>query len=511
MATVNEVYIVALENRNALNMIKDLAKETEDFPAAGTLVDSDVVRISRNGDSQKTTVGDIKAASGGGDTNVRSDWNETDSNDDAFILNKPTNLSDFNNDLPPVDVSADAYSPLDTGVITGGVVTVNGGNNALVDISAGTGILMDWTDPANPIRHMVSWTAFTGEAMPDLGQPFTNLYIGQTGNLIKVSGVLSSPETRRSRIKLQTAEHQNGIFVSNITGSSRPAYQVVDGLLDYVSFLGALNSGNLASANGSNLYIDKNLGQTCDPFINRINDPQNPTILDNPAVSQTTFFYVYRDGVGGFNIVPATEIDNDNWDDGSGTLQNVGGNDYTIQRFYYIGSTNQAIVTYGQEVYSNITNARRELYAENPVLPGLISVAVWTTAMILRDNNNDLSNTARAEFIDVSVPGAGGGGGGEGDMTKAAYDVTNTGNSVDNALNFDGRPVSDFVLEEDHNTVHDGEKILFKYPGNVGSDIEVNDIIKGWWSTTLFIKEAQYNGGDDTLLASYTIIDSIEF
>lgn len=35
----------------------------------------------------------------GAEVNVQSDWEEEDSDSDAFIVNKPTNLSDFNNDL----------------------------------------------------------------------------------------------------------------------------------------------------------------------------------------------------------------------------------------------------------------------------------------------------------------------------------------------------------------------------------------------------------------------------
>ena len=151
MATINELYKVALENREALNRIEDEAKETEDYNPAGTLVDSDLVRISRGGESLKTTVGDIKAASGGGDDNVQSDWNQTDQLADDYIKNKPLNLSDFNNDLPESNVTADAYSHLQTGLISGGEITVNAGNNATVDVAAGTGIVMDWTNPANPI------------------------------------------------------------------------------------------------------------------------------------------------------------------------------------------------------------------------------------------------------------------------------------------------------------------------------------------------------------------------
>ncbi len=50
MASVNEVYKLALENRTAINTIKDLAKATDDFTSAGALLDPDVVRISRGGE-----------------------------------------------------------------------------------------------------------------------------------------------------------------------------------------------------------------------------------------------------------------------------------------------------------------------------------------------------------------------------------------------------------------------------------------------------------------------------
>ena len=48
----------------------------------------------------------------GGDENVQSNWTETNQTSDAFILNKPSNLSEFNNDLtlPPVDAEKNVQS-----------------------------------------------------------------------------------------------------------------------------------------------------------------------------------------------------------------------------------------------------------------------------------------------------------------------------------------------------------------------------------------------------------------
>ncbi len=37
--------------------------------------------------------------------------------------------------------------PSESGVITGGVITINGGDPSLFDVTAGTGVIWDWTDP----------------------------------------------------------------------------------------------------------------------------------------------------------------------------------------------------------------------------------------------------------------------------------------------------------------------------------------------------------------------------
>ena len=95
-------------------------------------------------------------------------------------------------------------------------------------------------------------------------------------------------------------------------------------------------------------------------------------------------------------------------------------------------------------------------------------------------------------------------------MTKAVYDTDNNG-IVDNAEALGGLPPSAYVLETEKN-FKTGRNFA-KYPGNTDlTQPEINDMLYNtWWDTTLYIKQAQYNGGDETLIASYTVIDSIEF
>lgn len=53
---------------------------------------------------------------------------------------------------------------------------------------------------------------------------------------------------------------------------------------------------------------------------------------------------------------------------------------------------------------------------------------------------------------------------------------------------------------------------VYKAIGNSNIDaLESGDMITGWFSSTLFLKHARYNGGNTGDLTSYTVIDDIDF
>lgn len=54
----------------------------------------------------------------GSKVNVQSDWNEADTTSDAYILNKPANLSEFNNDLASLNIGTKSYKGLAAVTIT---------------------------------------------------------------------------------------------------------------------------------------------------------------------------------------------------------------------------------------------------------------------------------------------------------------------------------------------------------------------------------------------------------
>lgn len=291
-----------------------------------------------------------------------------------------------------------------TGILTGGEVTINA-DPTLVDIAAGTGVVIDWINPTTPTRTYVSFGPFIGEAIPNLatGQ-FTTLQVDVNGTLIKTSGYIPVPEDYRKYLHLQSPVHQSGVQVDSISGGSNPAYEVVAALYDYIRFLGPLNRGNTHSANGVNLNINKTSGETALPFTNRAVNLQSPSIVNN--VGQTPvpdFVYTYRDGASGYTFdTPVSVIDPSNWDDNSGTPAAVSANQWTIQYMFIFGSVNRTTVVYGQEEYGSQAIAEAAVTTAFYDFSPLLNSGVKVTALVVKTGTTDLSDPAQASFLSVA-------------------------------------------------------------------------------------------------------------
>lgn len=295
---------------------------------------------------------------------------------------------------------------LSTGILTGLEVTINGGDNTKFDIAAGTGIVMDWTVPATPVRTLVTFAGVTAESVPDITKTFTSLAIDAAGTLFKTTDTLPTNQQKKVRIDLQSVIHRDGVVIDEVAANSVPAYQKEDAILDYIKELGELSTDNDFTANGVNLQIDKSAGTTSLPFINRGNDLQDPSTVTNAAqVPVTAIERTHLDGVGGFVLIPGqTVIDSANYDDGSGVLAAVPANMWTVQRIYFVGRTDDTVIVYGQATYGTQAQAESNIILEDPtVSPVLLATATLTTALILESGATDLSDLGQAKFVDMDV------------------------------------------------------------------------------------------------------------
>jgi len=300
-----------------------------------------------------------------------------------------------------------------TGIISGGLVTINGGDATLVDVAAGVGLIVDWTSGSS-VRTPVPFGPFIGEAIPDITKVFTHFYVNAAGGLVKISGVGPTAIQRKTLIRLQSAIH-GGAVIDDVSTDRGLGFQVTATILDYLYKIGALNTDNRFFANGANLQCDKTSGTTTLPFVNATNDTQDAATKINPSVSPAANLPVsYRDGVGGFTFNPAlTTIDPDLWDNGSGTLQSVTTNDWTVIRFHHFGLTNTWVVTPGQAVYNTLAQAEASVNTENPTIDPALETgeSVLTTFLVVKEGTTDLSNASNAVFLNnVSLNGGAGTG-----------------------------------------------------------------------------------------------------
>lgn len=303
---------------------------------------------------------------------------------------------------PIPDIRANVIS----GMITGGTITINA-DPTTFDLAAGTGVMVDWSDPSDPVLTPVEWDAQLAVAVDKLlTDLFTAVSIDENGDVQQISAA-STPTTRRTEISLASIVHETMSQITSVTTDITPAYDVTQAVLDWIFTVGAINTGNGYVANGANLQIDKVAGVTTLPFINQgINplDPTNKTDVAQTAISNMV--QNYQDGLGGVVTVPSqSAIDPSLWDDGSGILQTLPAADpFQIFRFWFCSQNGQTVFANGQATYKTIDDARAAIFTEdftqsNPFL----SLCRRPTVLIVKRDATDLTDPTKAEFVTVEM------------------------------------------------------------------------------------------------------------
>jgi len=182
---------------------------------------------------------------------------------------------------------------------------------------------------------------------------------------------------------------------------------------DLADALGFINkSGNLFSANGANLTLDKSVGELFATGSNYDSATDNPHTKTLAALTGLTFQYRYSDGSNG---ATGTAITPDVLDDGAGGTTAVGNNQWSVQRIYSFISNNVKIqlgVTDYASKADAISGIASELFVTEPSIAANGLLRGW---LVVKKGATDLSDTAEAQFISAGKLGeASAGGGGSG-------------------------------------------------------------------------------------------------
>ena len=122
-----------------------------------------------------------------------------------------------------------------------------------------------------------------------------------------------------------------------------------------------------------------------------------------------------------------TSVNPNQYDDGSGVLQTVANNRFTVQRVYFLGAgSNKTFIHYGQTEYNTIADAEAGINADAFVENGFLhNDTALRTFLIVKKSTTDLTNLTENKFITASRFGGGGvsSGGGSGVTTlQGAYE-----------------------------------------------------------------------------------------
>lgn len=307
-----------------------------------------------------------------------------------------------------VDALVAYKSGLTTGIIEGGDVSINV-DTTKFDVAAGTLMYQEFTaqDPfVEPIIHNVVFTAWTA-VTPTYLATHPASYIGITYNpgtttfSLVQSATPFNQATRRVVAPIAIVYHGNNTTIDRVVAGKGTPINNTNQFEDLMESLGVMNlSGNVISANGANLSIDRSGGSIFARGSNFDISTSNPHVRSQNAAFALSFTYTTQTSVE----TGATTLDPDTYDV-AGTATVVPTDNWTIQRFY-VYPDGYVRAQYGQNLYATKVDAVSELLSETFVEEqNVITDAVLRAYLVIQEGATDASNLAEAEFFEVSQYG----------------------------------------------------------------------------------------------------------
>ena len=317
-----------------------------------------------------------------------------------------------------------ALQQLSTSINVGGTISISGSTS--ITVEGGFGYWVDHTtfdaSGRNPTYTKVTW-ATQEIAIPNIsgGEEFSFVYVDATDSQVKFKQTEPTPEDYRNKFLLGKVIHRDATadFVVQLQPTGNDVYNQYS---DLAHAIGTVNiNGNIFSPSdpNNNLTIVKSSGSSF-RLNSQTGDVDNPHTTTDPILDTNatgTFSYVYQDGSGGVTYTNGvTEVDPDNYDDGTGTLSSVSNNKFTVQRIYSFpkpstGGGGKSYIFYGQAEYGTIDDAIAGIETEDFTLPAAnfydASLRGW---LIVKDGITDFSDDSSFKFVTAGKFGDSGAG-----------------------------------------------------------------------------------------------------
>lgn len=309
-----------------------------------------------------------------------------------------------------VDVGmSEEQADLSTGVSTGGELSANVSNLKAVDISPLVGYIVDNTslDPNAPsvIRVDYPGATVTLDAAAQL-RSITYWMMDASQNVIQQATRPTNTQ-RRSNLTLGISVYDAAISqIIEVQTLQVALDQEANQLADLMDAMGPFNvTGNVISANGANLSINKSSGSLFARSFNRFFSgvlTDDPHVNASPAEVAASLRRITQTV---FTPIPpiVTTIDPANYDVG-GVITPVGGGSgtSTIQRVWlFVANTTAARISiqYGQRTYGSLATAISSVGAEPFVRHPATSDAAFIGYIVVTRTATNLTDPTQATLI----------------------------------------------------------------------------------------------------------------
>jgi hypothetical protein len=317
-----------------------------------------------------------------------------------------------------VEVSTSTLTPLDgqnlsTGILVGGELSATIGGTTF-SIQSGVGQIVTQTASPSGITTVVTpvhWGDYIGVTPDDIStQPFTYLYIDLDGTLHQQPTPFTDDQYK-DVIVIGHLCHIDLSAINLVSADQNAAYGLPTRLLELIKTFGPIKkSGLTIGANGANLSVNRASGSGFIIGSNYQIDQFDPDRIILSAKTPSLLCRIYRDGSGGYVFDNNSgsyynNIDPTNYDNGSGTLQTVNNNQWTIQRLYTFPSAPDDIICYyGTQIY-NSQGAAIENIIYEPFTEAEITQlnSIFLGYIVVRGGATNLSSISDATFIQAGL------------------------------------------------------------------------------------------------------------
>lgn len=297
-----------------------------------------------------------------------------------------------------VQAQLDAKAQLNTGLVTGGVITINA-DPTKFDVDETVCYFDDYTVPTQASGKFLTYGPVTGITVTNIAtQNATYLGIDSSGALIQ-SGTPFTNSQRRSIVTIGAVIHSNRTTINTTNVIVSPDLNVLEQIHDLMLAIGPLNlSGNEYTPYDADLRVAKSAGTIFKMGSNFQNDPTDPHVLAQTANSPiTNMRYRLQDGT---EYADTTYIDPAYYDN-AGVKTAVPNNKYTVQRIYMFQS-GLTRIQYGQQVFEKLADAiasyKSSAFSEEANIKANGTLRAY---LIVQQNATNLGDAEQAIFYSV--------------------------------------------------------------------------------------------------------------